>query len=649
MIVATAGHVDHGKTSLVRALTGIDTDRLPEEKRRGLSIDLGFAYLRTPGGASLGFVDVPGHERFVRHMLAGLAAIDFALLVVAADDGPMPQTREHVAILDLLGVTKGAVALTKTDRVSDGRAHEAASEAAALLSATGLAGAPIFPVASPLGTGAPELLRHLEAEAAALASRDPTGAFRLAVDRRFLLPGVGQIVAGAVVSGAVGVGEHLVLAPSGTPVRVRGLHVNGAPAERARAGDRCACNVAPVGRRQIEAARGDWLVDEGAALATRRLDVELRLLASEARALREARIHLHLGAGETAGRVFVIEGEGVQPGGRALAQLLLDREIAAWWGDRFVLRDAAARRTIGGGRVLDPQAPARGRRAPARLAQLEAQRAPLPEIAFAALLEHFPGGVPLEAFRRGRALTPADWARVLEATAPARIGPPAAERGVPEAALRDWRARLLDAVGAWHAREADAIGPGESELFRQLAPGEARPLFAAALAELLRQGALVRDGGQLRLPDWRPSLPEADVRLWRRIEPLLRQGGERPPRLRELAAALDAPLEQIEAVARRAARLGLAVFATRNRAFAPDAMRRLAGIAEQLAAEAAGGTFSAAQYRDRSGVGRNLTIELLEHFDRTGFTRRVGDGRRIGRSADEAFGPASVAGEGPAA
>jgi selenocysteine-specific elongation factor len=280
VIVATAGHVDHGKTSLVRSLTGVDTDRLEEEKRRGMSIELGFAYadLGAVGAPPVGFVDVPGHERFVRNMLAGVAAIDFALLVIAADDGPMPQTREHLAILQLLGVSQGAVALTKIDRVDAARRMEVEHEIAALLVPTALAGAPIFPLVATTGEGVPALRQHLAAVGEAIARRSGAGNFRLAVDRAFSIAGAGVVVTGAVFSGTARVGDSLVVSPQGTAVRLRGIHAQNRPAEMARAGDRCALNLAGAELKLEDLARGDWIVAVRAHAPTRRFDARLQVL-----------------------------------------------------------------------------------------------------------------------------------------------------------------------------------------------------------------------------------------------------------------------------------------------------------------------------------------------------------------------------------
>ena len=283
MIVATAGHVDHGKTSLVRALTGIDTDRLPEEKQRNLTIDLGFAYVPLESGEVLGFVDVPGHERFIRNMLCGVAAIDYALLVVAADDGVMPQTEEHLAILDLLGVDAGAVAITKTDRVDPGRVDDVAEEVELYLDETRLAGAPCFPVSSVEGGGVDALKAHLEAVAGEVRRRPADGHFRLAVDRAFTVVGAGLVVTGTAFSGGVSVDDRLLLSPARIPLRVRGIHAQDRKAESGRAGERLALNIVGPSLGKDDVARGDWVVAEEAHLPARRIDATVRILADETR------------------------------------------------------------------------------------------------------------------------------------------------------------------------------------------------------------------------------------------------------------------------------------------------------------------------------------------------------------------------------
>ncbi|MBM3488132.1 MAG: selenocysteine-specific translation elongation factor, partial [Alphaproteobacteria bacterium] len=367
MIVATSGHVDHGKTLLVRALTGIDTDRLPEEKARAMTIDLGFAYWPTPAGDRIGFVDVPGHERFVRNMVCGVAAIDFVLLVVAADDGPMPQTREHIAILSLLGVGRGALVVTKIDRVEPGRVTAVIEAMRPLLAPTPLAFIPAFPVSALTGDGMTALADHLADAARTIGARSDANGFRLAVDRVFTVAGAGLVVTGTAVAGHVAVGDTLHVLSIAAPVRVRAIRVHDRPAERGLAGQRIALNLAG-GVAKADVARGDWIVADGVPAPVARLDGEIRVLASEKRPFAHwTPVHVHLGAAETVGRVALLDRAAIAPGGAGLAQLRLDRPIGAVFADRFVLRDQSGQRTIGGGRVIDLAPPARGRARPDRL------------------------------------------------------------------------------------------------------------------------------------------------------------------------------------------------------------------------------------------------------------------------------------------
>src|SRR5512143_3858247 len=385
MIVGTAGHIDHGKTTLVRALTGVDTDRLKEEKARGISIELGYAYQPLADGGVLGFVDVPGHERFIHTMLAGAAGRDFALLVVAADDGVMPQTREHLGILDLLGIERGSVALAKADRVDAARLAEVERDLHRLLAGTALAGSPVFPVSAVSGQGIDALREHLHAAAQAMQRADEMGGFRLAVDRSFTLKGTGTVVTGTVFAGRVAVGDELVVTPSGMPVRLRGLHVMNQPAQLGQAGQRCALNLGGIGKDEI--ARGDWIVAPRLHAPTARFDVRLTLSPqAPAPLVHWAPVHLHLGAAHVMARVALLEGDKLAPGESALAQLVADHPLGALHGDRFIVRDADARHTLGGGVVLDPEAPARKRKTPLRLAELAALDIPDPAQRLRALL-----------------------------------------------------------------------------------------------------------------------------------------------------------------------------------------------------------------------------------------------------------------------
>ena len=638
MLIATAGHIDHGKTLLVKALTGVDADRLPEEKRRGMTIDLGFAYSHQTDGGVLAFVDVPGHERFVATMLAGVSAIDFALLVVAADDGAMPQTREHVAILDLLSVSLGAVALNKIDRVPTERLAQVTSELAALLSGTALAGSPIFPLSALTGEGVPALAGHLGDVARAAAARRAEGNFRLAIDRCFSLTGAGLIVTGTAFAGAVSVGEQLTIVPLGIEARVRGIHTDNREATRGRAGQRLALNLAGPDLDRQRIGRGQWAVAAPAACSTRRFDARLRVLPGETRALAHwTPVHLHLGSADLNARVAILGAESIAPGASGLVQVQLDRPTNALFADRFVLRDQSARRTLAGGSVLDPFPPARGRERAERLSQLRLLEETDSESLGRRLLEAAPDGLALDDFALARNLTPAAAEALWRGLDVHQVTRRRRRLGFTQ---ERWRS-LLDgteaALANWHAEQRESLGPDEATLRRGLPNACSPETFAAIVRGLLDAGRAVRQGLALKQPGHRPRQSKAESELWQRVEPLLRQGALRPPIVRELAAQLGREHPEIEAFLLRMTALGLVVRVAGNRFFPPLAVRQLAEIAAQLAVSE---TLTAASFRDRSGIGRNLTIEVLEFFDRVGLTRRAGQLRLLRRPPDELFGEA---------
>ena len=640
MLIATAGHVDHGKTVLVKALTGVDTDRLPEEKARGLSIDLGFAYHTRADGAVLGFVDVPGHERFIRNMLAGVAAIDYALLIVAADDGPMPQTREHLAILDLLGVDQGAVVLTKADLVDDARAAEAMGRVRALVKGTGLSDGPVFPVSAVTGAGMAALRGHLDGLAARhrAVGPDTGGRFRLAVDRSFSVHGAGLVVTGAVFAGEVAVGDRLVLAPAGVGVRVRGIHAQSRPAERGARGERCAINLAgtELGRTGIQ--RGDWLSGEPVPAVSHRFDAELRVLASEERALAHwTPVHVHAGAASFTGRVAVLEGRSIAPGERGLVQVVVEQPFVGVRGDRFILRDQSARRTVAGGAVVDPAGAIRGRARPDRIAALRAMGANDRQTALESLLAASPNGVDLDRFADAWNLRPEEARGLFERTGLESVTLP---RGRTAGfATGDWNALrdgLLAAVRRVHEEAPERAGADAAGLAR--AAGRSREATAAAIGSLVSDGRLVREGRNLRTPDHEPQLSPRDAALWGKVSLHLGEDAVKPPVLAELAGTLGVDRQFLALFLGRSAGRGLLIKVADNRFYHPAALRRLAEVAERLAADGEGGRFDAKTFRDASGIGRNLTIQILEYFDGAGLTRRIGDTRVVVRRAEDLFG-----------
>lgn len=620
MIIGTAGHIDHGKTSLVRALTGVDTDRLPEEKRRGISIELGYAYLHAPEGVSLGFVDVPGHERLLHTMLAGATGIEHALLVVAADDGVMPQTREHLAVVALLGVRGATVAITKIDRIDPAqraaRLAEVGAEVEALLAPTPLAGAPVFAVSAVTGEGIEALRARLVAVARDERAREPGLAFRLAVDRAFTLAGVGTVVTGTAFSGEVRVGDELRIAPGDRVVRVRGIHAQNRQAELAQAGQRCALALAGVAKDEVH--RGEWICAPSIALATDRIDIELSLWPGEAKALRSGTtVHAHLGASDTMASLALLDRELLQPGETALAQLVLREKIAAWHGDRGVLRDASATRTMAGARVLDPFAPVRYRRTPERLDTLAAWRLAARDERIAALLRHAPLG--LETAQVARALSLAD-----EAALPL---PGDAQRVVGTAIAREQldalEARIVARLDDFHRDAPDEVGPDARRLKRLAGPRTGDALWRHAVESLVARGALVRSGTWLHRPDHAARLGEAEQKLAQKLLPKLADGGFDPPWVRDLAKDCGASEAVVRQTLASLARRGEAFQVVKDLYYPQATVERLAAIARDCLQGPEG--LQAASFRDATGLGRKRAIQLLEFFDRVGFTRRVKD------------------------
>ncbi len=622
MIIALAGHVDHGKTALIRALTGIDADRLPDEKRRGMTIDLGFAHLRLPDGGTLGFVDVPGHERFLGNMLAGVLSIDRVLLVVAADDGPMPQTLEHLAILRLTGVTDLTAVVTKIDRVDADRLDQVRRDISACLAHAGFPDAPIRSVSSLTGDGIDDLRADLIAKSAAAGDSPPSGGFRLPIDRAFTVAGAGLVVTGTIAAGTVSVGDRLVVSPSRLTARVRGIEVHHTARQTARAGDRCALAIAGPDVERAALSRGDWLIAPELHAPSRRIDV--RLTASALRPLRHADHGMaHLGSTSVGARVLIVDGEA------GLASLVLDRPVVALWGDRVVLRDTATGRIAAGGRVIDPFSPPRRTRREQRAVSLRAAMLDDPREALTELLAA-EGWVDQSRFELARNL-PNGSVRVDGAM---RIGRASRPILISEATRRDIADALLKRLRAWHDRHPDRIGPDKAAL---LAGAAAWPVETAeaVLLELVAAGQILRGDAAWRLPDHNPTLAPSDEAHWTRIAALLVAADTRPPRVRELAEALALEPDAMEAVLIRLERFGRLLRVAPNRFFLPATVIALGEMARELAAD---GGFGAADFNRKSGIGRNLTIPVLEYLDKIGVTQRSGERRHVLRSAEEVLG-----------
>jgi selenocysteine-specific elongation factor len=618
MIVGTAGHIDHGKTTLVRALSGVDTDRLKEEKARGISIELGYAYVPLQNGDGvLGFIDVPGHEKLVHTMAAGACGMGFALLVIAADDGVMPQTREHLAILALLGVTQGAVAITKSDRVDEQRLSEVHAEIKALLAPGPFKDAPFFDTNATVidDQGVAALNAHLHEAAAHWQDKRDDGFFRLAVDRVFTLAGQGTIATGTVFAGRVNVNDTMTLAPRDsidTPVRVRSIHAQNRAAQTGRVGERCALNLAGIEKDAL--GRGDWIVDKRLSRTSERIDVELKLLDDAALTLTHwSPLHVHLGTMHHVAHVALLEADTMNAGQTARVQLVFDTPINTLPGDRFIVRNAQANRTVGGGRVLDPFAPARKRRTPQRRAWLDALVTMLDTERIEALFEHAPYGLhrSLVEHLLGRAASPDD-VHVVPVHDDALF-----------IATKHWDAlqtRLLDALAAFHERYPDEQGPDIARLRRMAAPLAPDALWRALTDDAVSAGKIAKSGPWLHLPSHYVTLDAKEETLALAVLASIEKGRFDPPWVRDLAAAHGIHEDEMRRLLRKLSRRGDVFQVVRDLFYARTSISDLARLAADKA-QPQNGAIAAAAFRDASALGRKRAIQILEFFDRVGYTR----------------------------
>ncbi len=640
MIIGTAGHIDHGKTSLVKALTGVDADRLKEEKERGITVDLGFAYQTLADQDVLGFVDVPGHEKLVRNMLAGATGIDHVMLVVAADDGPMPQTREHLAILELLGLTQGVVVLSKSDLVAPARLAQAQAEIQQMLAHTGLAHAPILPVSTVTGAGLEALRQHLEQARHAVTRRTAQGHFRLAVDRSFTLGGIGTVLTGTAVAGRVAVGDKLLLSPSGLEVRVRGIHAQNRQATEGHSGQRLALNVAGVEKTQVQ--RGDWLLAEALHAPTQRLDVRLRLLASEAKALaHRTPVHMHLGAEDVNGRVMLLEGEPIAPGADGLVQLELDRPIGALLGDRFIVRDQSALRTLGGGTVIDIFPPPTRRRRAQRLAALQAMERPSASEALqASLAQEPPYGISQRQFALLWNLQAPQLAQVLADVPHQAMADGTQTLLFAPDQLKRYAAGVMQVLRAFHLKAPDSPGLTQEQLQRQVRDKPGTGVFARLLDAWVKDGTLRRTGPHLALAGHEVTLQGVEKQIWERLKPWLDEGGIHPPRLSEMLER-DRTLrkDQVMRTLQRLQRMGQVHLVGAEYVIQTPHVLELALRAQALTEADAHKRLNVREMREQVGISRHMSVPLVEFFDQVGLTARDALGRHFKRDPRKMFGP----------
>jgi selenocysteine-specific elongation factor len=605
LTLGTAGHIDHGKTALIEALTGVNTDRLPQERERGISIELGFTRLTLPSGRQVSVVDVPGHERFVRTMVSGATGIDLFLLVVAADDGPMPQTREHLAVLEVLGVRAGVVALTKIDAVAREERDLAAAEVAEMLAPTPYAGTPIVAVSAPLGTGLDRLRSSLDDVAASLAPRPSrAGPARMHVDRCFTLRGIGTVVTGTLWAGAVTEGQEVRIEPGGSRARVRSVHVHDERVASAPAGRRVALNLAGIERSDVQ--HGDVVLSAESDFAPAYVvDAAAELLPGAPPLRRGTRVHVHHGTRDTPARLVPLESDRFEPGREELVQLRLERPLVAAPGDRFVIRQVAPPDTLGGGTVLDPRARKHGPGAP-HVVRLRAMQSGDPLEALRLELEAAQSGVGPEA---GAALL----AQLARSGAAVRAGSARPRWFAP----RDLERARRDVVRAVTAAEAGR-GVGAGALARMTTLE--LPAVVAVLDDLLAEGALIEHNGVFTAAGASRAL---DDPLARRLAELVHADGPAPraPDALADAAGVDraAALRSLD----RLAAEGVLVRLRPGVYFDPAALA--AARAAVVAACERDGAVTIAALRDALGISRKHSQAILEHLDATRVTRRRGD------------------------
>jgi len=634
-IIGTAGHIDHGKTALIKALTGQDTDRLKEEKERGISIDLGFAYFTLPDGTRAGIVDVPGHERFIRNMLAGAHGIDLVLFTVAADDGVMPQTEEHLDILHLLGTRRGIFVITKADLADAARLRDVHDEIELLADGTTLAGAPVIEVSSITGLGLDQLRDEIVRQLYGFQARRATGIFRLPLDRAFVIKGHGIVVTGTAMGAEVRVGDKLRVLPSNAEVRVRSIQVHSDSVESAGLCQRVALNL--TGAEKLELARGDVLADERLESATTRFDAWLEIRPAAKRALKNnTRVRLFIGTAETIARAIVLdEADALAPKAAGFAQLVAEGAVVALAGDRFVIRDETNSRTLGGGIVLNPL----GRRI---RKPIETYRANLRR------LKDSTGANALEALinlQESFALGPTRIATLMnipdaEAAGALRQAPPFVKLSVGDEEAFTTRTKweelkrfALDALATHHKSEPLSAGL-EMEALRTRLPYEiGARAFRPIVDRLGHESEIVREESVLRLRSHRVQLGGAAETLGAKIEAALTLAEFQPPDLKQLAEALKIPISQLPhlrtvlvAMERQGRIVKIATDLYFSRAAADAAKDRLV---EHFKTH---NEITAATFRDLLGASRKFAIALLDHFDHTGVTTRVGDTRRLRNS-----------------
>lgn len=620
VILGTAGHIDHGKSALVKALTGTDPDRLKEEKERGITIDLGFAELAFDDGLTLGIVDVPGHERLIRNMLAGAGGIDIVAMIIAADEGVMPQSREHLAICDLLGIERGVIVLTKTDLVESDWIELVMDDVGKFVKGTFLEDAEIIPVSSVTGRNLDRLKQHIHDLAFEVPVKSENGIFRLPVDRVFTLKGFGTVVTGTSLSGTLSVEEPVEILPSGLKSRVRGLQRHGKPVNRARAGQRIAVNLQGIEKEEL--SRGDIITVPERLAATVALDAHVKLLHDAPSIKSRARVHLHIGTADTVARLILYDTEVLRPGKDCFCQLRLEQPVVAMSGDRFVIRRFSPLATVGGGTVLDPT-PRRRRRAEG-LADLETiNSGGLEDSLQVKIMKEGVYGLHIKRIEGWIKADLRDIAASIESLVKKGGVIKVGDFLLHSGALEAFRERILSELKIFHKNNPMKAGMPKEEL-RAVIPGLSPRLFAgllAAVREAVVEKDLVRSAG------FKVALSEDRETGRKQVLEYLDKGGFQPPFLKEISASLKMPEREVADLLRLLARNDSAKRINDSLYMSDksynEMLEKLRGFFREKP------DMTVAEFRDLIGTTRKYALPILEHLDSARVTLRKGDVRKF--------------------
>ena len=630
IILGTAGHIDHGKTSLVRALTGIDTDRLKEEKERGITIELGFAHLDLPGGQTLGIVDVPGHEKFVKHMVAGATGIDLVALIIAADEGVMPQTREHLEICQLLKVKQGLIVLTKIDMVEPDWLEMVKEDVSKYMAETFLAGAPIVEVSAVTGQGLPELVKVLDTLVKEVPERETGSFFRLPIDRVFVMKGFGTVVTGTSISGRIRTGDEVTIFPRGISTRVRGIQVHNHEVDEVSAGLRTAINLQGVEKEQIE--RGDVLAAKDSLRATLLVDVSLDLLRSSPRKLKNrAKVRFHTGTAEIIATVVLLDRDELKPGEGSFAQIRLDQPTSVLARDRYVLRSYSPVQTIGGGEILHASPQKKKRFSEAALHELKIlATGTLSEVAGQFILgAHFDGieesELPFLTNANKRKLE--ETLNVLQAQK--RIIRYDKEKGLLIHANNMEKAQeeITTTLTQYHKDFPLKVGLQKEELRSRTAGANNPKLFSYLMSQLSQEGVIVQDKETIRLKTHKVTLAQDQEKTRREVEEIYRKSELQPPYFRDLKDRFsgNAGKDVLDLMVKD----GVLVKVKEDLYFHKEVIESLKHrLIEYLKVK---GEIDAPQFKDMTNISRKYMIPLLEYFDASQLTVRVGDKRVLRR------------------